>query len=257
MARIITVTNKKGGCGKTTTSVNLAAALAIHGKKVLIIDLDPQAHATYYLRVDGHKFDDRLAGMFSDAFSISRIIERTDIPNLFLVPATEELYDLDELLAKNTDNLKILSKRLAFIKDDFHYIIIDTPAHIGMTCLNAMIAATELLIPLQAHFLSFMALKEIVSVLKKTVEPNNPHIKATWILPTMVDGRERAGTAIIEEARAIFQDKVLSTVIRKSVKLQEAPRFRKPIIIYEPYSPGASDYYALAKEIISQEKTIF
>lgn len=254
MARIVTITNKKGGCGKTTTSVNLAAALAIHGKKVLIIDLDPQAHATYYLRIDGANFEDRLAGMFSDSFSISRLIEKTEIPNLFLVPATDELYDLDEMLAKNNDNLKILSKRLSYIKDDFHYIIIDTPAHIGMTSLNAMIAATELLIPLQAHFLSFMALKEIVSVLKKTVEPNNPHITATWILPTMVDVREKAGVAIIEEARAIFKDKVFNTIIRKSVKLQEAPRFRKPVIIYEPYSPGAADYYALAKEMISHEK---
>lgn len=254
MARILTITNKKGGCGKTTTSVNLAAALAIHGKKVLIIDLDPQAHATYYLRIDGEKFEDRLAGMFSDSFSISRLIEKTDIPNLFLVPATDELYDLDEMLAKNDANLKILSKRLAYIKDDFHYIIIDTPAHIGMTSLNAMIAATELIIPLQAHFLSFMALKEIVSVLKKTIEPNNPHIVATWILPTMVDMREKAGVAIIEEARAIFKDKVFTTVIRKSVKLQEAPRFRKPVIIYEPYSPGAADYYSLAKEIIQKEK---
>jgi len=254
VARIITVTNKKGGCGKTTTAVNLAAAIAIHGKRVLVIDLDPQAHATYYLRVDNKHFNEHLAGMFSGSFSISRLIEKTDIPNLFIVPASDELYDLDEKLPKTDKTLTILSDRLSSIKDDFNYIIIDTPAHIGMTSLNAMIAATELLIPLQVQFLSFMALRELVKILLDVVEPNNPNIKATWILPTMFDGREKAGLAIIEEAKAIFKDKVLKTFIRKSIKLAEAPRHRKPVILYEPYSPGAADYYNLAKELIAKEK---
>ena len=256
MTKVLAIVNKKGGCGKTTTAVNLSAALAINNKRVLLLDLDPQAQATYYLGVDHRRLPETLFNLFTDKnFSIYRLLEKTKTANLFVVPASDKMYDLDSLISKSEkENLLILKKKIKSIRGDFDYIIMDSPPNLGILALNAMIAATDILVPLQTHYLSLMALKELVSVIEEYVKPNNEELKATFILPTMCDFREKLTTKIIDEVKLIFGDKVLNSVIRKSVKLAEAPQSRKTIITYEPYSAGAIDHYNLARELIRLER---
>ena len=248
--RVIAIVNQKGGCGKTTTAVNLSAALAMRGERIALIDLDPQAHATLGVGISPQEIRNSIYDLLvAETMRFGDVLLDTEIPHLHVVPANLMLSGAQEELLNFADREMRLSHALESLADNFPYVIMDCPPALNILTINALVAATHVLIPIQTHFYSLEGMKELLGTVEVIQSRLNPNLKTLGILPTMVDGRLSAAREMLQAIREYFGRQVFETVVHSSAKLFEAPASGKPIFLYDPRSRGAEEYLALANEI--------
>ncbi len=252
MVQIICIANQKGGVGKTTTSVNLASALAKLSKKTLLVDCDPQANATTGLGVDKTSIKKTLYhGLIRDVTAKETIIP-TDVKNLSILPSKVELIGFEVEMMSDADRELLLQDLLSSVKDQYDYMIIDCPPSLSLLTLNAMTAADSILVPLQSEFYALEGLSQLIETVKMIKQNLNKQLKIMGILLTMFDKRTNLSYQVAEEAEKHFGDLVFSTRISRSVRLSEAPSFGESIFTYDGSSIGAKSYMALAKEVVKR-----
>jgi chromosome partitioning protein len=246
---LFAVANQKGGVGKTTTTVNLGAALAELDWRVLIVDLDPQANATTGLGVEARNFDNSIYDVLLHDFPMEDCIEPTNLKNLFIVPATIDLAGAEiELVAAMSRELR-LRRAVGAVVEDFAFILIDCPPSLGLLTVNGLAAASEVLVPIQCEYYALEGLGQLLRSVDLVRANLNPRLDLSTILLTMYDGRTKLADQVATEVRNHFGDKVCKTVIPRSVRLSEAPSFGQPVTVHDPHSAGAVAYRALAGEL--------
>ncbi|ADG40529.1 MULTISPECIES: ParA family protein [Leuconostoc] len=250
MAQIIALANQKGGVGKTTTSVNLGAALAQAGKRVLLVDIDAQGNATSGSGVDKSELERDSYDVIVDLVPIRDVIVPTD--NYDLMPATIQLSGAEIELAGQEKREYRLKKALAAVDDDYDFILIDNPPALGLLTVNAFTAANAILIPVQTEFYALEGLGQLLNTIELVRKQFNPELDISGILLTMYDGRTNLAKQVSEEVRNYFGSKVYTTVIPRSVRLSEAPSYGQAIIDFDPRSVGAQVYNELAQEVLKQ-----
>ncbi|WP_028290502.1 AAA family ATPase [uncultured Olleya sp.] len=252
MGKIIAIANQKGGVGKTTTSVNLAASLGVLEKKVLLIDADPQANATSGLGIDVESVDIGTYQLLEHTNSAAQAVLKTDSPNLDLIPAHIDLVAIEIELVDKDQREYMLKKALEDIKDQYDYILIDCAPSLGLLTLNALTASDAVIIPIQCEYFALEGLGKLLNTVKSVQKIHNPELDIEGLLLTMYDSRLRLSNQVVEEVQKHFNDMVFSTIIQRNVKLSEAPSYGESIINYDASSKGASNYLSLAKEIITK-----
>ncbi len=252
MGKIITLANQKGGVGKTTTTINLAASLATLEKKVLIIDADPQANASSGLGVDISKIDCSIYDCLINQADIREAIYTTDIENLDIIPSHIDLVGA-EIEMLNFDHREFIIKNLlATIKDEYDFVFIDCSPSLGLITVNALTAADSIIIPVQCEYFALEGIGKLLSTIKLIKKKLNPSLEIEGFLLTMYDKRLKLANQIYDEVKRHFQDLVFKTVILRNVKLGEAPSHGLPVILYNADSRGSKDHLSLAKEIIKK-----
>lgn len=249
MGRIIAVTNQKGGVGKTTTSVNLGACLAYIGKKVLLVDIDPQGNATSGAGVEKGDVQQCIYDVLVDDVEVKDTIKRSKVENLDIVPATISLAGAEIELVPTISREVRLKKALEKVKDDYDYIVIDCPPSLGLLTINALTSSDAVIIPVQCEYYALEGLSQLLSTVRLVQKHLNHDLMIDGVLLTMLDARTNLGIQVIEEVKKYFQDKVYRTIIPRNVRLSEAPSHGEPIIIYDAKSRGAEVYLELAKEV--------
>ena len=250
MAHIICIANQKGGVGKTTTAINLSAALAVSEKTTLLVDCDPQANATTGIGIDKTIIDKTLYHGMIGKVAAKDIIVDSEINTLKIIPSRVELIGFEVEMMSNSEREVVLKNLLAEIENLFEYIIIDCPPSMSLLTVNAMTAAHSLLIPLQCEFYALEGLGQLLQTVKHIKLDLNPNLKIAGILLTMFDKRTNLSHQVAEDAEKYFKHLVFKTMIPRNVRLSEAPSFGKPILLYDAASTGAKSYFNLAKEII-------
>ena len=251
MGRIIAIANQKGGVGKTTTAVNLSAALAIDDKKVLLVDADPQANATSGAGIPRAANRKSLYNALISGESVRELVLPTEIPTFWVLPSDKNLAGAEIELVDTAERNFALKKLLAPIKDYFHYIIIDCPPSLGILTVNGLTAADSLLVPIQCEYYALEGVTELFDTLARLRRELNPTLAIEGLLLTMFDERTNLSSAVAKDLRDFYGSQVLETVIPRNVRLAEAPSFGKPIMLYDSRSRGAESYMQLSKEIIS------
>lgn len=252
MGKIIGIANQKGGVGKTTTSVNLAASLGVLDKKVLLIDADPQANATSGLGVDVETIDIGTYQLLEHNVSAADAVVQTSAPNVDLIPAHIDLVAIEIELVDKDDREYMLRKALAPIKEQYDYILIDCAPSLGLLTLNALTAADAVIIPIQCEYFALEGLGKLLNTIKSVQKIHNPELDIEGLLLTMYDSRLRLSNQVVEEVQKHFSEMVFETIIQRNVRLSEAPSFGESIINYDVSSKGATNYLSLAKEMIKK-----
>ncbi len=253
MAKVIAITNQKGGVGKTTTSINLSASIAAFEKKTLLIDIDPQANSSSGLGFN--KAEISVYEAISGNVEPKEAIQTSYMPNLDVVPASINLVGA-EVEMVNIDNREYLLKEfIDEIKDDYEYVFIDCPPSLGLLTLNALTAADAVIVPVQCEYFALEGLGQLLNTINIVKKNFNPNLYIEGVLLTMYDQRLRLSNQVVEEVKKYFGNRVFNTIIHRNVRLSESPSFEKPVILYDATSTGAKNYMALAAELLKTETT--
>ncbi len=250
MARIITICNQKGGVGKTTTAINLSSYVALTGKRVLLIDADPQGNATSGIGLDKAKVEQSLYNVLLNQKPLSETILSTQVPNLFITPSNLDLTGVEVELVGAIGRDFRLKKALEPVKGLYDFIFIDCPPSLSLLTVNALTACDSMLIPIQCEYYALEGLSQLMTTINLVKDHLNPDLNIEGILLTMADFRTNLTGEVITEARNFFREKVYNTVIPRTIKLSESPGFGKPIVFYDKASIGAKKYEELSKEFL-------
>lgn len=258
MGKVISLVNQKGGVGKTTTSINLSASLAVLGKKVLLIDLDPQGNTTTGVGINKGEIERSVYDVLIGECKITEAMIKTKYKNLYVLPATINLAGLDiELLEKSRQENGFqkgeqLKNCLQDIRDSFDFIIIDCPPSLGVITTNALTASNSVIIPVQCEFFALEGITQLLKTIMLAQKTLNPTLDIEGVLLTMLDSRTNLGFEVVDDIRKFFKEKVYNTIIPRLVRLTEAPSHGEPIVAYDPKSRGSEAYINLAKEVIER-----
>nr|WP_221635729.1 AAA family ATPase [Listeria aquatica] len=251
VTKIIALANQKGGVGKTTSSVNLSSSLAFLGKKVLLVDIDPQGNASSGVGINKGEIENCIYNVLVDDVPLKDVREHTELDNLDVIPATIQLAGAEVELVPAISRELRLKRAIDTIKDEYDYIIIDCPPSLGLLTLNALTASDSVLIPVQCEYYALEGLSQLLNTIRIVQKQLNAELQIEGVLLTMLDARTNLGIQVIEEVKKYFQNKVFDTIIPRNVRLSEAPSHGKPILLYDPKSKGAEVYLELAKEVIA------
>jgi len=253
MGKVITIVNQKGGVGKTTTAINLAASIALAEKDILLIDTDPQGNSTSGLGVARDNLDKSLYDVYTGKCEIAEALKTTPIEHLNILPSTVDLLGAEVELVGKEGRESILYKAIRSIRDRYRFIFIDCPPSLGLLTLNALVAADSVIIPVQCEYYALEGLSLLLKTLRKVRSSFNPELEIEGIVLTMFDSRNNLSHEVAEEIRKHFRNKVYNTTIPRNVTLGEAPSFGKPALLYDIHSRGAQSYLSLAKEILNED----
>jgi len=253
MGKVIALCNQKGGTGKTTTAVNLAASLSEKDKKILLVDMDPQGNATSGLGINKNKIEKSIYDVLLNRAKISEISVQTEFKNLFVAPCNINLTGAEIELVGCLSREARLKKGIEEIKNDYDYIFIDSPPSLGLITLNSLVASDSIIIPIQCEFYALEGVSQLLNTINLIREGLNPTLRIEGVLMTMADFRTNLTTEVINEIKNFFKDKAYKTVIPRNVKLSEAPSFGKPISVYDRNSIGAKKYEQFAREFLGEK----
>lgn len=256
MSKIIAIANQKGGVGKTTTAINLAASLAAAEYRVLLADIDPQANASGGLGFDTRELESTIYETLVNSVPVKDAVLKTDMPNLYLLPSHINLVGAEIEMVNKKNREMVLKEALASIRDDYDFILIDCPPSLGLLTLNALSAADSILIPVQCEYYALEGLGQLLNTISIVRYRLNPALDIEGVLLTMYDSRLRLSNQVVDEVRKHFEEKAFKTIIYRNVRISEAPSHGKPVILYDALSTGSRNYIDLAKELIDRNKSI-
>ncbi len=251
VARVIAIANQKGGVGKTTTAVNLSSCLALIGKKVLLVDIDPQGNATSGVGIEKGDINHCIYDLLVDDMEAKDVIQTTKVEQLDVLPSTIQLSGAEIELVPTISREVRLKRALEKIEANYDYILIDCPPSLGLLTINALTASDSVLIPVQCEYYALEGLSQLLNTVRLVQKHLNTDLEIEGVLLTMLDARTNLGIQVIEEVKKYFREKVFKTIIPRNVRLGEAPSHGEPIIIYDPKSRGAEVYLDLAKEVVA------
>ena len=251
--RRIALINQKGGVGKTTSTANLGACLATLGRRTIMLDIDPQANLTIHFGISPYELEGSIYDLLMGECTLDDVAIQTDLEGLVLVPANIDLAGAEIELVGMIGREIILKEKLEDLDEQYDYMLVDCPPSLGLLTLNALTTVTEIFIPLQVEFFALQGMSQLLKTLERVKKRLNHELEITGIIPCMYDSRTRLSREVLDNIRQYFAAKVFNTIVRKNVKLAESPSHGEPIIRYEPSASGATDYMALAREVIAQE----
>lgn len=254
MGRIIAIANQKGGVGKTTTSINLSACIAAKGKKVLVVDMDPQGNTTSGYGIEKNELENTIYELIMGDCSIGDCILKDILPNISIIPSNVNLAAAEiELIGVNNKDF-ILKNEIDWVKDSYDFVIIDCPPSLNLLTVNAMTTADSVLVPIQCEYYALEGLSQLIHTVNLVKERLNPDLDMDGVVFTMYDSRTNLSNQVVENVKNNLSQKVYNTLIPRNIRLAEAPSYGQPINIYDPKSAGAESYMALAQEVINNNK---
>lgn len=257
MSKVISIANQKGGVGKTTTAINLAASLAAIEHSTLIVDIDPQSNSTSGLGIEPKTVTTSIYEVMVGGVDASEAVRKTELDYLDLIPSHINLVGAEIEMVDRNERERILLKAIESVKDNYDFVIFDCPPSLGLLTINALTASDSVLIPVQCEYFALEGLGQLLNTIKIVRQHLNPDLEIEGVLLTMYDTRTRLSNQVADEVKRYFDDRVFTSVISRNVRLAEAPSFGKPAILYDATSVGAKNYLSLAREIIHRNKKLF